>query len=222
MRPPLNGATPEKPVGFGFYYMTRTLEAGRPLSCPPTSTREDTYSAVFGRIPLYSLSSSPLYSRGALNTLHSAVLPPRAYSARRLVRRTAAATPHTGLNPHWIRYSGGMVHAGSRPTRSCSPSSKSSSTRRSTSAPWTTSAPRPSSCTRRPPPTHDTSSTLSSVSYVACPSLLLVQKAMLKRVARPWWDLSVKMKHDSDANHIFGWVLRDVGLQPPSLTTDDE
>jgi len=39
------------------------------------------------------------------------------------------------------------------------------------------------------------------------PSPLLVHKAMLKRVARPWWDLSVKMKHDSDANHIFGWVL---------------
>jgi len=45
-------------------------------SCLPTSAREDTYSAVFGRTPLYSLSSSPLYSRGALNTLHNIVFPP--------------------------------------------------------------------------------------------------------------------------------------------------
>ncbi len=35
-----------------------------------------TYSAVLTRSPLYSLSSYPLHSRGALNTLHSPVFPP--------------------------------------------------------------------------------------------------------------------------------------------------
>lgn len=35
-----------------------------------------TYSTVFTRIPLHSLSSSPSSSRRALNTLHNTVLPP--------------------------------------------------------------------------------------------------------------------------------------------------
>ena len=39
MRPPLNGATPEKPVGFGFYYMTSTLEANTHCRVLPTSSR---------------------------------------------------------------------------------------------------------------------------------------------------------------------------------------
>jgi len=34
------------------------------------------FSVVFTRIPLYSLYSSPLYSRGALKTLHKTVFPP--------------------------------------------------------------------------------------------------------------------------------------------------
>ena len=48
-------------------------------SCIPTGTREDADSAVLGRIPLYSLYSSPLYSRGALRTLHKTVSPPRGW-----------------------------------------------------------------------------------------------------------------------------------------------
>ena len=42
----------------------------------PNRHSRDTDSAIFGRIQPYSLSSSPLYSRGALNTLHNAVFPP--------------------------------------------------------------------------------------------------------------------------------------------------
>ena len=30
---------------------------------------------------------------------------------------------------------------------------------------------------------------------------------MLERVAVPWWDMSIKMKGDNDANRVFGWVL---------------
>lgn len=39
------------------------------------------------------------------------------------------------------------------------------------------------------------------------PSPLLVHKPMLAKLARPWWELSMKMKGDEDANKIFGWVL---------------
>jgi len=39
------------------------------------------------------------------------------------------------------------------------------------------------------------------------PSPIIIHKPMLKRVARPWWDLSQKMQHDRDAQVIFGWVL---------------
>jgi len=53
------------------------LEAGETCSCLPASTREDTYSAVLDRIPLCSLYSSPLCSRGALKTLHNTVFLPR-------------------------------------------------------------------------------------------------------------------------------------------------
>jgi hypothetical protein len=35
-----------------------------------------TYSAVLTRSPLYSLSSYPLHSRGALKTLHNTAFPP--------------------------------------------------------------------------------------------------------------------------------------------------
>ena len=42
---------------------------GRRVLCLPTSAREEAYSAVFGRLSLYSLSSSPLDSRAALNAL---------------------------------------------------------------------------------------------------------------------------------------------------------
>ena len=54
-------------------------------SCLPTSTREDMHSAVFRRIPLYSLYSSPLCSRGALKHTAQNRLPARmlVYSARR-------------------------------------------------------------------------------------------------------------------------------------------
>ena len=38
------------------------------------------------------------------------------------------------------------------------------------------------------------------------PSPIIITKAMLERVATPWWDMSVKMKGDSDANRVFGWV----------------
>jgi len=41
-------------------------------SCSPPSAREDTYSAVLGGVPLCSLHPCPSYSRGALETLHSA------------------------------------------------------------------------------------------------------------------------------------------------------
>ena len=53
----------------------RLPRSGATCSCIPTSAREDTHSAVFDRVPLYSLSSSPLSSRGALKTLHNAVSP---------------------------------------------------------------------------------------------------------------------------------------------------
>jgi hypothetical protein len=39
------------------------------------------------------------------------------------------------------------------------------------------------------------------------PSPLLVHKPMLAKLARPWWDLSLQMKMDDDANRVFGWVL---------------
>ena len=41
----------------------------------PTSAREDTYAAVLTRVPLYSLYSYSLYSRGALNTLLTTAFP---------------------------------------------------------------------------------------------------------------------------------------------------
>ena len=56
--------------------MLVALEAEYVFMRIPTSTREDTHSAVFGRILLYSLYSSPSSSRGALKTLHETVLPP--------------------------------------------------------------------------------------------------------------------------------------------------
>eukprot|EP00908_Phaeocystis_cordata_P002704 Transcript_12949.p2 GENE.Transcript_12949~~Transcript_12949.p2 ORF type:complete len:369 (+),score=147.74 Transcript_12949:23-1108(+) len=39
------------------------------------------------------------------------------------------------------------------------------------------------------------------------PSPIIITKAMLERVAQPWWDMSIKMKGDADANRVFGWVL---------------
>lgn len=39
------------------------------------------------------------------------------------------------------------------------------------------------------------------------PSPLLVHKTMLAKLARPWWELSVQMKLDDEANRVFGWVL---------------
>ena len=79
----------------------RSLEAEYAYSCIRTSAREDTYSAVFGRIPLYSLYSHPSYSRGALKTLHSTRIPALrlVYSARRhRIRRDIMLYP--GYEPH--------------------------------------------------------------------------------------------------------------------------
>ena len=68
---------PEVLSGVGY----DGLEAG---SCTPTSAREDTYSAVLIRIPLYSLCSYPLYSRGAQDAAQYRIRALRlAYSARR-------------------------------------------------------------------------------------------------------------------------------------------
>ena len=39
------------------------------------------------------------------------------------------------------------------------------------------------------------------------PSPIIITKEMLARVARPWWDMSLKMKGNRDANRVFGWVL---------------
>ena len=39
------------------------------------------------------------------------------------------------------------------------------------------------------------------------PSPIIIHKPLLEKVARPWWDMSVVMKRDSDANRVFGWVL---------------
>jgi len=60
--------------------------------------------------PPHSLSSSPLYSCGTLNTLHHTAFPAlmSAYPAR---RRSVATAPPPGLNRHWVRYCGGMVLA---------------------------------------------------------------------------------------------------------------
>jgi hypothetical protein len=47
---------------------------------------------------------------------------------------------------------------------------------------------------------------LDSVDAVG-PSPLLVHKPMLAKLAHPWWDLSLQMKRDEEANRVFGWVL---------------
>ena len=47
---------------------------------------------------------------------------------------------------------------------------------------------------------------ISSVDNVG-PSPLLTHKKFLTRIARPWWDLSLKLKNDWEANRDFGWVL---------------
>ena len=39
------------------------------------------------------------------------------------------------------------------------------------------------------------------------PSPIIITKDMLARVARPWWDMSLRMKGHRDANRVFGWVL---------------
>ena len=74
----------------------------------------DTHSPVFLCVALHSLYSQPLvFMRCSEYTAQFRLRVPRlAYSARRLVRCTVAATPPTGPNSHWIRYSGGMVHVG--------------------------------------------------------------------------------------------------------------
>eukprot|EP00966_Prymnesium_polylepis_P258916 5980261-Prymnesium_polylepis.1 len=41
----------------------------------------------------------------------------------------------------------------------------------------------------------------------AGPSPLLIHKPLLAELAQPWWDMSIKMKRDGDANRVFGWVL---------------
>ena len=94
MRPPLNGATPEKPVGFGFYYMTSTLEAKHTLSCPPNQlerTRTPLCSAV---VRCTHCTRGPSSSRGALETLHSAVLPPRPWCLQHVGLYAAQLLPH--------------------------------------------------------------------------------------------------------------------------------
>jgi len=72
------------------------------------------------------------------------------------------------------------------------------------------------------------------------PSPLLVHKPMLKKLARPWFDLSQTMQGDSDAQRIFGWVLemwgyniaarnmgirhtvsKDLQVEPQGIGTDD-
>ncbi|KAL1524994.1 hypothetical protein AB1Y20_019870 [Prymnesium parvum] len=41
----------------------------------------------------------------------------------------------------------------------------------------------------------------------AGPSPIIIHKPLLAKIARPWWDMSIRMKKDSDANRVFGWVL---------------
>lgn len=72
------------------------------------------------------------------------------------------------------------------------------------------------------------------------PSPLIVHKPMLQRLARPWWELSMRMKKDADANRVFGWVLemwgynlaarnmgirhtvsKDFQVEPQGIGTDD-
>ena len=187
MRPPLNGATPEKPVGFGFYYMTSTLEAEHTLSCPPTSSRGHGLRCVRPYSAVLTLFVAP--RPHAVLWRHCTV----PYSRPDLgVFSTPACTPHSCYH---------TTH-GTEPTLD--------------SLLWRYGARRISTDPKLQPVVQkflDPAIDIRTVDNVG-PSPLLVHKAMLKRVARPWWDLSVKMKHDSDANHIFGWVLRDVGLHP--------
>ena len=64
--------------------------AAAPTYSCRTSAREDTYSAVLGRIRPYSLySPPPSYSRGALNSLHKTVSPP----SRRRTQRVGRYAP---------------------------------------------------------------------------------------------------------------------------------
>mmetsp|Transcript_39874 Transcript_39874/g.66165 ORF Transcript_39874/g.66165 Transcript_39874/m.66165 type:complete len:743 (+) Transcript_39874:14-2242(+) len=72
------------------------------------------------------------------------------------------------------------------------------------------------------------------------PSPLLIHKPLLRKLARPWWELSLKMKGDSAANQVFGWVLemwgynlaarnlgirhtvsKDIQVEPQGTGTDD-
>ena len=39
------------------------------------------------------------------------------------------------------------------------------------------------------------------------PSPILIHKPLLRKLARPWWDMSQRMQHDNNALNIFGWVL---------------
>ena len=39
------------------------------------------------------------------------------------------------------------------------------------------------------------------------PSPVIISKAQLRQVARPWWELCLTLKRDKEANDKFGWVL---------------
>ena len=39
------------------------------------------------------------------------------------------------------------------------------------------------------------------------PSPVIISKAQLRQVARPWWELCLTLKRDKEANEKFGWVL---------------
>ena len=72
------------------------------------------------------------------------------------------------------------------------------------------------------------------------PSPIIIHKPLLKRVAKPWWDMSQRMQHDRDAQVIFGWglemwgynlavrnmgirhtVSKDIQVEPQGEGTDD-
>ena len=39
------------------------------------------------------------------------------------------------------------------------------------------------------------------------PSPVVISKDLLRELARPWWELCVRLKRDGEADRAFGWVL---------------
>ena len=80
--------------------VSKQRSRGRVFSCT---------SAVVGRIPPYPLHACRSFRRGVGS---ETVFPPRCWRSRHGdCSRSATARP-TGLNPRWVRDSGGVVHVG--------------------------------------------------------------------------------------------------------------